>query len=420
MGAGGGPRASTLPVRGNIGGTGAVARPATNFQTGINNRPGGGNRPGLGDRPEIGNRPGTGDRGDRINNRHDHWQNVHNDWYHGYWTGHWGYGAGYQHPWAAWAIGLTSWSAGSIFYDTGYDEFANPYWDSTAVVESSAIDYTQPIVTTTALPDANASASMIAVTESERARTAFSSGDYATALEFVDRALSSTPSDVALHELRALCLFALHRYKDAAGTLYAVLSVGPGWDWTTISSLYSDAAVYTQQLRALEDYVRQNPESSEGPFVLAYHYMTQGHLDAADRQLKEVSRLVPNDQVSRQLLAMIAPPEAGSSAGAPSTTEPEPKRTPPSSVVGTWKAPAKSGGTVDLSLRADDRFTWKYAHQKKTQSFDGKYELAGTTLVLEYSNGGTMVGRVDADRQDRFSFKMVGGPANDPGLVFSK
>ncbi len=68
----------------------------------------------------------------------------------------------------------------------------------------------------------------------------------------------------------------------------------------------------------------------------------------------------------------------------------------------------------------DNRFTWKYAHQKKTQSFDGKYELAGTALVLEYSNGGTMVGRVDAEGKDRFSFKMVGGPANDPGLVFSK
>ena len=242
-------------------------------------------------------------------------------------------------------------------------------------------------------------------------------------LEFVDRALSSTPSDVVLHEFRALCLFALHRYKDAAGTLYAVLSVGPGWDWTTMSSLYSDPAVYTQQLRALEDHVRQNPESSDGRFVLAYHYMTQGHLDAAARQLKEVARLIPNDQVSRQLLAMIAPPEAGSPAAAPaepSTTEPEPKGKLTTSVVGTWKAPAKGGGAVDLVLGADDRFTWKYAHQKKTQSFDGKYELAGTALVLEYSNGGTMVGRVEADGKDRFSFKMVGGPANDPGLVFSK
>ena len=55
----------------------------------------------------------------------------------------------------------------------------------------------------------------------------------------------------------------------------------------------------------------------------------------------------------------------------------------------------------------------------KSQSFDGKYQLAGTTLVLEYSNGGSMVGKV-GDLGERFSFTMVGGPQDDPGLVFSK
>ena len=31
-----------------------------------------------------------------------------------------------------------------------------------------------------------------------------------------------------------------------------------------------------------------------------------------------------------------------------------------------------------------------------------------------------MVGKVDAEGQDKFSFKMVGSPPNDPGLSFSK
>jgi hypothetical protein len=39
---------------------------------------------------------------------------------------------------------------------------------------------------------------------------------------------------------------------------------------------------------------------------------------------------------------------------------------------------------------------------------------------MEYSNGGSMVGKVRADGDKRFSFKMVGGPKNDPGLEFSK
>ena len=45
-------------------------------------------------------------------------------------------------------------------------------------------------------------------------------------------------------------LFALKRYDEAAAALYAVLSVGPGWDWTTLISLYADPETYTQQLRA--------------------------------------------------------------------------------------------------------------------------------------------------------------------------
>jgi tetratricopeptide (TPR) repeat protein len=321
------------------------------------------------------------------------------------------------------AWGLTSWGAGSLYYDTGYYDYANPYYDASTAAEYPAINYSQPIDTTTALPEADSSAATGAASESDQARNSFYSGDYARALSLLDAALSKTPSDVVLHEFRALCLFALHRYKEAAGTLYAVLSVGPGWDWTTMSGLYPNVDVYTEQLRSLEDYVRQNPDSPDGHFVLAYHYMTAGHQDAAARQLKQVIRLARNDQLSRQLLAMVAPSESSSpdtTTAAPSTTETEPKRTPPSDVVGNWKAPAMGGGTVDLSLGKDDRFTWKIARPNKAQSFDGKYDLSGTTLVLEYSNGGTMVGRVNAEGQDRFSFKMVGGPPNDPGLIFSK
>ena len=46
------------------------------------------------------------------------------------------------------------WAAGSLFYDTGYYGYANPYYEP-AAVQYPAIDYSQPIVTTTALPDAD-------------------------------------------------------------------------------------------------------------------------------------------------------------------------------------------------------------------------------------------------------------------------
>jgi hypothetical protein len=56
----------------------------------------------------------------------------------------------------------------------------------------------------------------------------------------------------------------------------------------------------------------------------------------------------------------------------------------------------------------------------KSQSFDGKYQLAGTTLVLEYDNGGTMVSKINADGPNQFLFKMIGSPQSDSGLAFSK
>ena len=53
-------------------------------------------------------------------------------------------------------------------------------------------------------------------------------------LQKTDEALAKLPNDTTLHEFRGLCLFALGRYDEAAATVYAVLSVGPGWDWTTL------------------------------------------------------------------------------------------------------------------------------------------------------------------------------------------
>jgi tetratricopeptide (TPR) repeat protein len=419
-GARGGNLSSALPSRGIGGGVPNIGL-GPSSRPGIADRSGVRNRPGMGDgMPNAGDR--LGNRGDWSNNRREYWQNLHYEWCHGYWSGHWGSGAGHRHPWAAWgitsaAIGLTSWAAGSLFYDTGYYEYANPYCDTTSD------EYSEPIETTSALPDFEAPAVMSAVTESDRARSAFYGGDYATSLEFVNSAISSTPSDALLREFRALNLFATRSYKAAAGTLYGVLSVGPGWDWTTMSSLYPSVDTYTQQLRSLEDYVHQNADSPDGHFVLAYHYVTQGHHEAAAKQLKEVCRLIPKDQLSSQLLAMISSSESGPNGtvdGEASKTAIEPKTVASIKIGGMWKAPTKGGGTVDLSLGADDRFAWKYVRPNKTQTFDGKYQLAGTTLVLEYNNGGTMVGKVDAEGPDKFSFKMIGGPSNDPGLTFSK
>jgi tetratricopeptide (TPR) repeat protein len=259
-----------------------------------------------------------------------------------------------------------------------------------------------------------------AMTAFEAAQTAFYEGDYLKANAEVEKALIKAPNDTGLHEFHALTYFALKKYKEAAGNLYAVLSVAPGWDWTTMSGLYPSVDVYTEQLRALEEYVKANTKAPDGHFVLAYHYMTAGHTDAAANQLKQVVELAPTDQVSKQLLALVSPPsDKAPKAATPPTPGAKEAAPDPTTVVGDWKAKSP-GGTVELGLKEDNAFTWKYAGKGAPKEFEGTYQLAGDTLVLEYDNGGTMVAKVSSPSANQLAFKVLGGPPNDPGLSFTK
>ena len=116
------------------------------------------------------------------------------------------------------------------------------------------------------------------------------------------------PDDPALHEFRALTLFALTRCDEAAAALYAVLSVQPGCDWTTLISLYGDPARYTQQLRAFEAISVRFPQSASVHFVLAYHYLTQEFAEPAVGQYKSATALEPRDTLSPQLIVQLEQP----------------------------------------------------------------------------------------------------------------
>jgi tetratricopeptide (TPR) repeat protein len=214
-------------------------------------------------------------------------------WHRGYW--------GWWRP-AGWLAGGT---AGWMLAPRAPNfVFSNPFFDQSTVV----FNYSLPLPLLPADADNDPQvldAADWAVATFDRARDAFARGDARTALALVDTAIKELPTDATLHEFRALCLFALKDYRRAAETLYAVLAAGPGWDWETMQSLYADPAAYTEQLRALEAYQRANPRSPEASFVLAYHYLVLGHLDAAIRQLDNVVRLLPGSQIATELLAAL-------------------------------------------------------------------------------------------------------------------
>jgi thioredoxin-like negative regulator of GroEL len=143
----------------------------------------------------------------------------------------------------------------------------------------------------------------------DSARAAFKRGDYAKAQTLDEQAIELLPQDAALHEFRALTLFAQKKYQDAAAAIYAVLAAGPGWTWETMAAMYPNSATYTDQLRALEAYASANPKSSAARFLLAYHYLVLDEPSEAVKQLQAVVKLSPNDQLAKQLLQAFTKPD---------------------------------------------------------------------------------------------------------------
>ena len=429
------------------------------------NRPGVGgiNRPGVGNGLGNVNRAGAWNRGNignnvNINNNRNNFavangNRWNNGWHHGYWGGsHWGagwggaagwglgYGMGYRRgywngfynrPWfaASAMYGMGAWALGSVFYDSGYGVYGNPYYTSGA----GYYDYSQPIqvvAQNTAQVDLTADDAapppevLASQSHVDVARDSFAAGNYAIAGKEIDLAIKELPTDAALHEFRALVYFATADYTKAAGALYAVLSAGPGWDWTTMSGLYSSIATYSTQLRALEKYVKDEPEAADARFVLAYHYITASNKKAAVRQLQEVVRLFPDDQLSMQLLQGLGgddpgtrPAPAAQDPQVAGDDQPQPPDIDAAAVVGRRTARRADGTSFTLNLTADDKFTWAYERGGKKQEFGGTYSIDGAVLVLERSDKATMPGLVTMDN-DGFNFKLFGAPEDDPGLDF--
>jgi hypothetical protein len=226
-------------------------------------------------------------------------------------------------------------------------------------------------------------------------------------------------------------LFARKDYQQAAATIHSILAVGPGWNWTTMSHLYGNVAAYTDQFRALEAFVRDNPNDSGSRFLLAYHYMVGGHPDAAARQLTQVVKLQPNDRVAADVLKLVSQPPAGSPSEAAAQPTPQPPNdTPPPSprgssidpatLVGTWQATRDDGSQFGLTLTNEGTFNWKFTQQDRVQEFGGKFTLEGDVLALERRDGGSLIGRVVPDGAQKFNFKMVGAPNDDHGLDFNR
>jgi tetratricopeptide (TPR) repeat protein len=375
------------------------------------------------------------DRREDWQNWHDDYYGHHDDWYHGGWDDNWG--DYWSHMWddhtAAMVLGTTCWGLNRMGYWFGTDSYENPYYAESSgplVIDNTTINYAEPLVASPPLtisveapaqPGAQPVELPPGVTPAgldhfQSARSAFYEGNYKKALEETNKALGAMPTDAIIHEFRALVLFALGNYRDAAATLHPVLAVGPGWDWTTMSSLYPDTEIYTKQLRALEDVVTAKPKDSAARFVLAYHYLTLGHDDAAARHLAKLHELVPNDTVTAQLLQMMGKSDAVAASPPPESTA----KIEAADVLGTWTAARGNKASFELTLDKDKGFTWVHRQGKKRDEVKGAYALDGNVLALEPDAGGVMLAEISAPQNGSFEFRTVGAPKADKGLKFQK
>lgn len=362
---------------------------------------------------------------------------YHRSWYRGCWG--WNRGVDY----VPWVYSYSNWGYSPLPYRLGYVRYVNPYYIHTTTV---VYDYRQPIIIEQ--PGAVGDPDQRALDLLDDALQAFLAMDYERALRQLDESLQINPHDPAAHELRALALFATGRYTDAAATLHSLLAAAPGWDWATMRSLYPSNAVYTDQLRALEAYRNRNPLSADGRFVLAYHYLVAGHTEAAQHELERVVELEPRDQVAAQILdglrAETAPRtddgrvfsqpfeegDASSSATLPPPASPETLPVPDGdaeeadlplvTLPGIWRAVPEQDTTVELVLSEESRFTWTTIRDAETEMIEGKYSVNGPLLILEASEGEAILARLVPETATRFRFVVLGGPQDDPGLLFNR
>jgi hypothetical protein len=358
---------------------------------------------------------------------------------------------------------LGGWGLGSVASTWMSTSYSNPYYATVVAAQPAqatvVYDYSRPINVAAAPPDASVTESTEQVFSA--ARDAFMAGDYQRALDLSDQVLKATPDASVVHEFRAMCLFALKRFDEAAAVDYAVLTAGPGWNWSTMSGLYSGVDVYTDQLRALEAYARANPNSTSAHFLLGYHYMVQGHQEAAVAQFEAVVQLQPDEKLSAQFVkalkkaaepaptAIAAAPAAARptatpaqapavAAAAPATpaappaganvdqaapveaaeqTAPPP---PPAQLEGIWKAQPSPDVAITLMLQPGGEFAWEVDTKGQKQSLAGKAGFKDNELALFQQEGPPLVGKVTQTDANKFVFAPTGAGDKSPGLTFTK
>jgi hypothetical protein len=163
-----------------------------------------------------------------------------------------------------------------------------------AAYEAEAPDRTRSVAPTTTTED-----------YLRAARDSFRSGDYATAQRLANHAVVESPENPKTHEILSLAFLAQGDYRGAAAAAHAAVAGAPVADWPTLYRYYLDRDKYTQHLRDLQRFVKENPDVFEVRFLLGMHYMMLGHRVEAKEELAQYVRRAREDPVATKLFTEL-------------------------------------------------------------------------------------------------------------------
>jgi tetratricopeptide (TPR) repeat protein len=180
----------------------------------------------------------------------------------------------------------------------------NPYAvDNSVGLPADNGDYTLPNGTTDP-------AAMSSEPFDRQGEYAFRAGDYMAANRAWQHAVVDDPSNGALAMKLALALFAVGKYREAAGTTQQVLMLLPQEKWGQAvgdyKKLYRNPKDYLDQLKNLAKAAADKPNDPALRFLLGFHYGYSGRVADAVRELNKLVQLEPKDQLGRKLRDLMA------------------------------------------------------------------------------------------------------------------
>ena len=129
---------------------------------------------------------------------------------------------------------------------------------------------------------------------------------------------------------------------------------------------------------------------------------------------------VPNDAVAKQLYDMLTYKASGEPKPQTEPAAPAGPNVAAADLVGTWKAKGPSNSAFEMALTKEGEFTWKYTKGKKEQVVKGAYAVDRNTLAMEPAAGGVMLAELTPQSANAVDFKMIGAPASEAPLRFTR